>query len=117
MDHKIPRCYQDPPKKIIKKYALVTPIFYPTFQCLGFDVDPINSVQFSNHTGYKNGFKGQILNANELEELYQGLAINDLQYQYTHLLTGYCGNDTFLRQIKEIIKRLREANPNITYCK
>jgi pyridoxine kinase len=84
-------------------------------QCLGFDVDPINSVQFSNHTGYKNGVKGQVLNASELEDLYQGLEQNNLQYSYTHLLTGYCGNDTFLRQIKEIIKRLREANPNITY--
>jgi len=32
---------------------------------LGFEVDAINSVQFSNHTGY--GFwKGQVLNEREL---------------------------------------------------
>ena len=34
-------------------------------QVLGFEVDNINSVQFSNHTGYKH-VKGQVLNAKEL---------------------------------------------------
>lgn len=35
------------------------------FKVLGFEVDAINSVQFSNHTGY--GFwKGQVLNESEL---------------------------------------------------
>lgn len=82
---------------------------------LGFDVDPINSVQFSNHTGYKNGYKGQILQAKELKDLFEGLQDNNLHLSYTHLLTGYCGNDTFLRQIKDIVKKLREINPNITY--
>lgn len=81
----------------------------------GFEVDPINSVQFSNHTGYKNGYKGQVLNSKELAELFEGLKDNNLHFGYTHLLTGYCGNDTFLRQIKDIVKKLRETNPNITY--
>nr|CAD7426611.1 unnamed protein product [Timema monikensis] len=35
---------------------------------LGFEVDAINSVQFSNHTGYKV-WKGQILNEHELGEV------------------------------------------------
>jgi pyridoxine kinase len=35
------------------------------FQVLGFDVDTINSVQFSNHTGY-GYWKGQVLNEKEL---------------------------------------------------
>ena len=29
-------------------------------QLHGLDVDPVNSVQFSNHTGYPGGFKGQV---------------------------------------------------------
>ena len=28
-------------------------------QLLGMEVDPVNSVQFSNHTGYPNGFTGE----------------------------------------------------------
>lgn len=35
------------------------------FQVLGFEVDTINSVQFSNHTGY-GYWKGQVLNEKEL---------------------------------------------------
>lgn len=35
---------------------------------MGFEVDAINSVQLSNHTGYKT-FYGQILNENDLCKL------------------------------------------------
>ncbi|CAD7940965.1 unnamed protein product [Amoebophrya sp. A25] len=37
-------------------------------QLLGFDVDPINSVHFSNHTGYPS-FAGDILSADNLRKL------------------------------------------------
>ena len=43
-------------------------------QLLGLDVDPINSVQFSNHTGYAKGVRGQVLQGSELTELREGLA-------------------------------------------
>lgn len=36
---------------------------------MGFEVDTINSVQLSNHTGYKT-YYGQILNDKDLCELY-----------------------------------------------
>jgi len=55
-------------------------------QLLGFDVDPINSVQFSNHTGYPT-FRGQVLNGKQLWDLIEGLEENQLLH-YTHLLTG-----------------------------
>lgn len=84
-------------------------------QVLGFEVDNINSVQFSNHTGYANGFKGQVLNESELAELFSGLKANDLHGQYTHLLTGYVGNINFLAEIANILKTLRSVNPNLIY--
>lgn len=84
-------------------------------QVLGFEVDNINSVQFSNHTGYQNGFKGQVLNEKELEDVFSGLVANDLHQQYTHLLTGYVGNPTFLRGIANILKTLRSVNPALIY--
>jgi hypothetical protein len=34
------------------------------FQVLGFEIDTINAVQFSNHTGY-GYWKGQVLNVKE----------------------------------------------------
>uniref|UniRef100_A0A2P2KV63 pyridoxal kinase n=1 Tax=Rhizophora mucronata TaxID=61149 RepID=A0A2P2KV63_RHIMU len=82
-------------------------------QLLGYDVDPINSVQFSNHTGYPS-FKGQVLNGQQLWELIEGLEANELLY-YTHLLTGYIGSVSFLDSVLEVIDKLRTINPELTY--
>lgn len=82
-------------------------------QLLGYDVDPINSVQFSNHTGYPT-FKGQVLNGEQLWDLIEGLEANDLLY-YTHLLTGYIGSVSFLNTILKVVDKLRSVNPNLTY--
>jgi pyridoxine kinase len=53
----------------------------------------------------------------DLVNLFEGLCANDLHLTYSHLLTGYVGNDKFLREISKIIKKLRETNPNIIYGK
>ncbi|CAI9097076.1 OLC1v1033381C2 [Oldenlandia corymbosa var. corymbosa] len=82
-------------------------------QLLGYDVDPINSVQFSNHTGYPT-FKGQVLNGQQLWELVEGLEANDLLY-YTHLLTGYIGSVSFLNTVLKVVDKLRSVNPKLTY--
>ncbi|XP_055610879.1 pyridoxal kinase-like [Uranotaenia lowii] len=84
-------------------------------QVLGFEVDNINSVQFSNHTGYENGFKGQMLNEKELSELYSGLEGNNLHLLYTHLLTGYVRDPCFLKEIASILKSLKSTNPKLIY--
>ncbi|KAL8117910.1 hypothetical protein AgCh_015701 [Apium graveolens] len=82
-------------------------------QLLGFDVDPINSVQFSNHTGYPT-FKGQVLNGKQLWELIEGLEANNLLF-YTHLLTGYIGSVSFLTAVLEVVDKLRSINPDLKY--
>lgn len=84
-------------------------------QVLGFEVDNINSVQFSNHTGYTEGFKGQVLNEDQLAEVFSGIVANNLHPLYTHLLTGYVGNPAFLREIANIVKTLRSVNPALVY--
>ncbi|KAG6607001.1 Pyridoxal kinase, partial [Cucurbita argyrosperma subsp. sororia] len=82
-------------------------------QLLGYDVDPINSVQFSNHTGYPT-FKGQVLNGGQLWDLIEGLEENELLY-YTHLLTGYIGSVSFLNTVLKVVEKLRSVNPKLTY--
>ncbi|XP_015124262.1 pyridoxal kinase isoform X2 [Diachasma alloeum] len=82
-------------------------------QLLGFEVDVINSVQFSNHTGYKV-VKGEILNDNHLGQLMEGLAGNDLDH-YSHLLTGYVASSSFLKKISQLVPILKEKNPNLIY--
>lgn len=82
-------------------------------QVLGFEVDAINSVQLSNHTGYKH-FKGQILNENDLGVIVESLFANGIK-QYTHLLSGYVGSPSFLKKIAEVVVELRKTNKNFTY--
>ncbi|XP_055321635.1 pyridoxal kinase isoform X2 [Sitodiplosis mosellana] len=83
-------------------------------QVLGFDVDAINSVHFSNHTGYKH-VKGQVLSDKELNDVFSGLQQNGLLSTYSHLLTGYIGKDSFLTEVGSIVKAIREVNPNFVY--
>lgn len=83
-------------------------------QVLGFEVDAINSVHFSNHTGYKF-IKGQVLSEKELADVFAGIEANELLDAYSHLLTGYIGKDTFLREVASIVKALRAKNPKLIY--
>uniref|UniRef100_A0A2I3LIS6 Pyridoxal kinase n=1 Tax=Papio anubis TaxID=9555 RepID=A0A2I3LIS6_PAPAN len=52
-------------------------------QVLGFEIDAVNSQ--SNHTGYAH-WKGQVLNSDELQELYEGLKLNNVN-KYDYVLT------------------------------
>lgn len=74
-------------------------------------MDTINSVQLSNHTGYKH-IKGQVLDAKELKVLFEGLKLNNIHF-YSHLLTGYVGSKSFLEELLQVILQLRQVNPNI----
>ena len=61
-------------------------------------MDFVNSVQFSNHTGYPT-FTGEVLDGAQLEALAKGLDDNGLLRGVSHLLTGYIGSTSFLRAV------------------
>ncbi|KAK7497291.1 hypothetical protein BaRGS_00011585 [Batillaria attramentaria] len=82
-------------------------------QVLGFDVSTINSVQFSNHTGYGK-WKGQVLNAQDVSDLFEGLRMNGL-LQFSHVLTGYIGSESFLEKVAETVSEMRKSNPALKY--
>jgi len=84
-------------------------------QLLGFEVDIINSVQFSNHTGYRQGWTGQKLSGQELLDLIEGMKSNDLLHQISHLLTGYVGTESFLRTLLEVRQTLVKVNPGLIF--
>lgn len=74
-------------------------------QLLGFDVDVINSVQFSNHTGYAKKWEGDALNGTQLGSLLEGLERNDLLSRTDHLLTGYIGSESFLHGVLKVLSK------------
>ncbi|TRY73309.1 hypothetical protein TCAL_02240 [Tigriopus californicus] len=83
-------------------------------QLLGFEVDAINSVQFSNHTGYAHGIRGQVLGDTDLWDLIEGLRINEID-SYSHIINGYIGSPSFLVKLAEVVKTLKVKNPDLVY--
>jgi len=84
-------------------------------QLLGFDVSYINSVQFSNHTGYPYGFKGEVLSGVQLHQLQQGLSQNNILSKFDGVLTGYIGSSSFLNEIASLVTTLRKKNADLFY--
>ncbi|KAI4730931.1 Ribokinase-like protein [Aureobasidium sp. EXF-10728] len=77
-------------------------------QALGCEVSAINTVQFSNHTGYKQ-FKGRKTPAEEIAELYEGLKQSRLN-DFDVLLSGYCPSAGVVQQVGKIARETRFAS-------
>ncbi|EKX44116.1 hypothetical protein GUITHDRAFT_87533 [Guillardia theta CCMP2712] len=82
-------------------------------QTLGIEVDFVNSVQFSNHTGYPT-WTGKALDGDDLSELIRGLRSNGL-LKHTHLLTGYMRSASLIRCVMETLDELRKENGQVIY--
>ncbi|KAI8836992.1 Ribokinase-like protein [Chytriomyces cf. hyalinus JEL632] len=83
-------------------------------QLLGFNVDPLNTVQFSNHTGYAK-FTGERLEGPQIDTLVEGLEANGILNRYTHLLTGYLGRPSILTSLQALVKKLKSINKNLVF--
>ncbi|MCP9264148.1 Pyridoxal kinase [Dirofilaria immitis] len=84
-------------------------------QLHGYEVDPINSVQFSNHSAYKL-MKGQVMDGAQLSDIYEGLRLNEIN-NYSHILTGYCRDASFLHEVINIVKDLKQKNPDVLFVR
>ncbi|WVQ99554.1 pyridoxal kinase [Kwoniella sp. CBS 9459] len=82
-------------------------------QTLGYDVDVVNTVQFSNHTGYghTNGHK---TTPEQLTAIFEGLSTNGL-VAHSRILTGYVPGAEALKVVAEEIRRTRRVNPEVVY--
>ena len=76
-------------------------------QLLGYNVDPMNTLQFSNHLAHKH-VKGDRLEGSQLDALFEGLDSNGLLKEYSHVLTGYIGRSSCLSVVMPWIKRMKE---------
>jgi pyridoxine kinase len=79
-------------------------------------VDVVNSVHFSNHTGYTEGFEGDILKGEQLRSILSGLERNGLLSDVGHLLTGYIGSESFLSAVLDVLTTLRKERPVRFVC-
>ncbi|GHV85317.1 pyridoxal kinase PdxY [Spirochaetia bacterium] len=84
-------------------------------QRLGREVWAINTVEFSNHTGYK-AWRGEALSPRLVEELVLGLEERDVLKQCEAVLSGYLGDPVTGRAIIAAVKKVRSHAPEVIYC-
>ena len=83
-------------------------------QRLGFEVLPIHTVQFSNHTGYGQ-FRGQVFGAEHIREVLLGLRERGMLARLSAVLSGYLGDADTGRVILEAVGEIRQHNPGVRY--
>jgi pyridoxine kinase len=84
-------------------------------QRLGCEVWAINTVQFSNHTGY-GAWKGRVFDGPMIDELVAGIAERGVLPRCDGVLSGYMGSADIGNAILGAVERVRAANPAATYC-
>ncbi len=83
-------------------------------QRLGFEVWPVHTVQFSNHTGYGD-WKGDVFEAEHIAALIDGLEARGALARCDALLSGYIGDAALGDAILNAAARIRAANPKAVY--
>src|SRR3954469_2850425 len=86
-----------------------------SMQRLGVEVWPIDTVQFSNHTGY-GAWTGRAFDAALISELMEGIAQRGVLGQCDGVLSGYMGSAETGAAILDVVARVRAANREARYC-
>jgi pyridoxine kinase len=84
-------------------------------QRLGLEVSAIQTVQFSNHTGY-GAWTGQVFAPEAIGELIDGLEARGVLGGFDAVLSGYMGDVGTVGQVTNAVRRVRERNPRTLYC-
>ncbi|WP_458097409.1 pyridoxal kinase PdxY [Roseomonas sp. WA12] len=84
-------------------------------QRLGAEVWAVNTVQFSNHTGY-GAWRGQVFGAELIGDLVQGIEERGALPRCDAVLSGYMGDATIGQAILDAAGKVRAANPAAIWC-
>lgn len=84
-------------------------------QRLGAEVWPVNTVQFSNHTGYGT-WRGQVFGAEMVRDIVQGIEERGVLPRCDAVLSGYMGDAAIGAAIVHAVERVKAANPAALYC-
>jgi len=84
-------------------------------QRIGVEVWPVNTVHFSNHTGYGT-WRGIVLPVDAVAEVIQGIEERQVLARCNGVLSGYMGDASLGRIVLEAVAKVRFANPDAAYC-
>jgi pyridoxine kinase len=83
-------------------------------QRLGFEVWRINTVQFSNHTGYGD-WRGEVFSPEHVADLIEGLDARGALARCDGVLSGYMGDAALGEVVVEAVSKVKSANPGALY--
>jgi pyridoxine kinase len=95
--------------------AVGNPAAVFTLQRLGVEAWSLDTVAFSNHTGYGR-WTGRIVPADEIAALFDGIAALGLLPCIDAVLSGYLGAAPTGAVLLDIVARVKGANPRALYC-
>jgi pyridoxine kinase len=84
-------------------------------QRIGVEVWPVNTVQFSNHTGY-GAWRGRVLGGAAIRLLVQGIDERGVLAECDGVLSGYLGSLDTGEAVVDAVGRVKAANPVARYC-
>lgn len=84
-------------------------------QRLGCDVIAVNTVQFSNHTGY-GSWKGDVFSPAHVEQVLEGVAERGALDSCDAVLSGYMGDAAMGNVILAAVARVKAARADAVYC-
>jgi pyridoxine kinase len=84
-------------------------------QRLGVEVWPIDTVQFSNHTGYGK-WQGRVFDAGLIRDMVGGIEQRGVLGECDGVLSGYMGGADIGAAILDAVATVRHANPAARYC-
>jgi pyridoxine kinase len=84
-------------------------------QRLGHEVWAVNTVQFSNHTGY-GAWKGSVFTGDAVREVVSGIEDRGALARCDGVLSGYMGDAAIGEAILEAVGKVKAARPGALYC-
>lgn len=84
-------------------------------QRLGIEAWAVNTVHFSNHTGYGE-WRGPLLSADDLREVVRGVEERGALARVAAVLSGYQGAEEVGQVVLDTVARARELTPGALYC-
>ena len=84
-------------------------------QRLGHEVWAVNTVHFSNHTGY-GAWRGPLLAPSDVAEVITGIEERGVLPQCDAVLSGYQGAEEVGEVVLDAVARVKAANPAAVYC-
>ena len=84
-------------------------------QRMGFEVWPVNTVHFSNHTGYGQ-WRGSVLAAEDVVAIIRGIEDRGVLPDCDAVLSGYMGDALLGEVVVEAAGRIKRLNPKAVYC-